>query len=204
VGHVREWLFTPRAKFETFDDLNRWLEKRCDELASRKHPTSPSRAIAEYFQQEQPFLRQIETPFAGYIEHLLKVTSTCLVRVDRNQYSVPAQWAGQVVSVRVTAYNLSIVAAGKTIASHQRSFLRDRLIRNPWHYLTVLEKKPGALRHGAPFQNWDLPNQFRESGQNYWNKTWVTEPLLICCYLLETPDWMRLKLPVSWRWNQEL
>jgi hypothetical protein len=21
----------------------------------------------------------------------------------------------------------------------------------------VLEKKPGALRHGAPFQNWDLP-----------------------------------------------
>ena len=157
VGNVREWLFTPRVKFETLDDLNRWLEKRCQELSNRKHPDFPSRTIAECFQQEQPLLRQITTPFAGYIEHLLKVSRTCLVRVDRNQYSVPAQWSGQVVSVRVAADHLDIVAEGKTIATHQRSFLRDQLICNPWHYLSVLEKKPGAIRHGAPFQDWELP-----------------------------------------------
>lgn len=162
VGNVREWLFTPRAKFATFDDLNRWLEKRCHELSSRKHPVLPSQTIAECFQQELPFLRQITAPFAGYIEHLLKVSSTCLVRIERNQYSVPAQWAGQVVSVRVAAHDLSIVAEGKTIATHQRSFLRDQLICNPWHYLSVLEKKPGALRHGAPFQDWDLPESIRK------------------------------------------
>jgi len=34
---------------------------------------------------------------------------------------------------------------------------RDKFIFNPWHYLPVLERKPGALRHGAPFQDWDLP-----------------------------------------------
>ena len=162
VGNIREWLFTPRAKFDTFDDLNRWLEKRCDELASRKHPTLPSQTIAECFQQEQTLLRQITTPFTGYIEHLLKVTSTCLVSVDRNRYSVPAQWAGQVVSVRVTAHNLCVIAKGETIAAHQRSFLRDQLICNPWHYLPVLERKPGALRHGAPFQDWDLPESIQK------------------------------------------
>jgi len=162
VGNIREWLFTPRAKFETFNDLNSWLEKRCDELSNRKHPTSPSQTIAECFQQEQPLLRQVTTPFAGYIEHLLKVTSTCLVSVDRNRYSVPAQWAGQVVSVRVTAHNLSVVAKGETIAAHQRSFLRDQLICNPWHYLPVLERKPGALRHGAPFQDWGLPESIQK------------------------------------------
>ena len=161
VGNVREWLFTPRAKFATFDDLNGWLEKRCHELSSRKHPVLPSQTIAECFQQELLFLRQITVPFAGYIEHLLKVSSTCLVRIDRNQYSVPAQWAGQVVSVRVTAHDPNIVAEGKTIATHQRSFLRDQLICNPWHYLSILEKKPGALRHGAPFQDWDLPESIR-------------------------------------------
>ena len=32
---------------------------------------------------------------------------------------------------------------------------------DPWHYLPVLEKKPGALRHGAPFQQWDLPAPIR-------------------------------------------
>ena len=131
VGNVREWLFTPRVKFETLDDLNRWLEKRCQELSNRKHPDFPLQTIAECFQQEQPLLRQITPPFAGYIEHLLKVSRTCLVRVDRNQYSVPAQWSGQVVSVRVAADHLDIVAEGKTIATHQRSFLRDQLICDP-------------------------------------------------------------------------
>ena len=33
----------------------------------------------------------------------------------------------------------------------------NQLVCDPWHYLPVLEKKPGALRHGAPFQSWDLP-----------------------------------------------
>lgn len=161
VGNVREWLFTPRVKFETLDDLNRWLEKRCHELSARQHPDFPSQTIAECFQQEQPLLRQITMPFAGYIEHLLKVSRICLVRVDRNQYSVPAQWSGQVVSVRVAADHLDIVAEGKMIATHQRSFLRDQLICNPWHYLSVLEKKPGAIRHGAPFQDWELPEPIR-------------------------------------------
>ena len=32
-----------------------------------------------------------------------------------------------------------------------------RLFTTPWHYLPVLLKKPGALRNGAPFKNWDLP-----------------------------------------------
>lgn len=31
------------------------------------------------------------------------------------------------------------------------------MICDPWHYLPVLDKKPGALRNGAPFVAWDLP-----------------------------------------------
>jgi hypothetical protein len=49
------------------------------------------------------------------------------------------------------------VADGQIIAEHPRCFGRDQLICNPWHYLPILEKKPGALRNGAPFQTWDLP-----------------------------------------------
>ena len=28
---------------------------------------------------------------------------------------------------------------------------------NPWHYVPALERKPGALRNGAPFKDWNLP-----------------------------------------------
>jgi len=157
VGNVREWLFTPRARFASFKDLNAWLEKRCDELSGRPHPADKTRTIADYFRVEQPLLRPITAPFDGYIEHLLRVSSTCLVRFDRNQYSAPAAWVGQVISVKVTAGCLRLVADGCLIAEHERCFGRDQFIFNPWHYLPILERKPGALRHGAPFQEWDLP-----------------------------------------------
>jgi hypothetical protein len=28
---------------------------------------------------------------------------------------------------------------------------------DPWHYVGVLQRKPGALRNGAPFRDWQLP-----------------------------------------------
>ena len=157
VGNIREWLFTPKVRFADFKALNDWLEKRCEELAGRQHPTEKTRTIADCFGDEQALLRPITAQFDGYVEHLLRVSSTCLVRLDRNHYSVPASWVGKVVSVRVNADSLRIVADGGIIAGHARCFGRDRFIFDPWHYLPVLEKKPGALRHGAPFQNWDLP-----------------------------------------------
>ena len=80
------------------------------------------------------------------------------MKVDRNRYSVPARFAGQAVSVRTTVNLVRVVAQGEVIAAHARQFSRDQLICDPWHYLPVLEKKPGALRNGAPFVEWALPN----------------------------------------------
>ena len=30
-------------------------------------------------------------------------------------------------------------------------------VYDPWHYVPVLARKPGALRNGAPFKDWALP-----------------------------------------------
>lgn len=157
VGNVREWLFTPMARFASFAALNDWLALRCRELSQREHPTERSQSIAELFAREQPLLRAFSATFDGYLEQMLRASSTCLVRVDRNRYSVPAEWAGKAVSVRSTATEVLVVAEGAQIAEHARCFGRDQLICDPWHYLSVLEKKPGALRNGAPFVEWDLP-----------------------------------------------
>lgn len=162
VGNVREWLFTPMARFASFADLNDWLATRCQELAQRKHPTDTGQCIAECLAHERAHLRAISATFDGYVEQMLRVSSTCLVRVDRNRYSVPAEWAGKAVSVRCSATGVRIVAAGQVIAEHQRRFGRDQLVCDPWHYLPVLEKKPGALRNGAPFVEWDLPASIKQ------------------------------------------
>jgi transposase len=157
VGNIREWLFTPLARFASFEALNLWLAQRCRELAARKHPTTPERSIADCFAQEQGRLRRITATFDGYVEHMLRASSTCLVVLDRNRYSIPAAFAGRAVSVRSTATEVRIVADGAVIAEHRRRFGRDVLVCDPWHYLPVLELKPGALRNGLPFREWDLP-----------------------------------------------
>ncbi len=136
-------------------ELNAWLATRCKALAQRSHPTQRQRTIAECFAEEQPLLRPITASFDGDVEHMMRVSSTCLVNVDRNRYSVPAGDAGQAVSVRMTAGQVRVVANGEVIAAHPRVFGRDQLVCDPWHYLQVLDKKPGALRDGAPFVTWD-------------------------------------------------
>ena len=157
VGNIREWLFTPMAKFENFEALNAWLTTRCRELAGRSHPEQSSLTIADCFAEEQAMLMPVKAIFDATIEETKRVSHLCLIRIDRNRYSVPAHWANTVVSVRLTADCVRIVAEGQMIAEHVRCFGRDQLICDPWHYLPILEKKPGAIRHGAPFQTWDLP-----------------------------------------------
>jgi hypothetical protein len=162
VGNIREWLFTPLARFASFEALNEWLATRCRELAARKHPITPEQSIAACFITEQLALRRITAAFDGYVEHMLRVSSTCLVVLDRNRYSVPAAFAGRAVSVRSTATKVRVVADGAVIAEHARRFGRDQLICDPWHYLPILERKPGALRNGVPFLDWDLPTSIRQ------------------------------------------
>lgn len=157
VGNIREWLFTPLARFANLAGLNEWLAKRCTELAQRTHPTQTEHRIADCFMEEQSLLRPIIAHFDGYVEQMMRASSTCLVRADRNRYSVPAAFAGRAVSVRLFAEQVQVVSNGDVIACHPRRFGRDQLICDPWHYLPVLEKKPGALRNGAPFVQWELP-----------------------------------------------
>jgi hypothetical protein len=46
---------------------------------------------------------------------------------------------------------------GRIVAEHVRRYGRSETIYHPWHYVPVLARKPGALRHGAPFREWVLP-----------------------------------------------
>ena len=61
-----------------------------------------------------------------------------------------------------------MVMDGTVVGSHRRHLGRDKVIYDPWHYLAVLEKKPGALRDGAPFKQWALPEAMAEKSEESW------------------------------------
>jgi len=56
------------------------------------------------------------------------------------------------VQIKSYAWNIVILHEGKIIGEHPRSFKRHQKVYNPWHYVSALERKPGALRNGAPFK----------------------------------------------------
>lgn len=158
VQDIRNWLFLPRPRFADIVELNAWLADRCQSLSeTRKHPTQKDRTIEEVFWEEKRYLVDAVSIFDGYIEKECRVSSTSLVRYDRNYYSVDCRFAGKTVAVRATANRIQAINAGEKIADHQRQFGRDQTVYNPWHYLEALRRKPGALRNGAPFQDWDIP-----------------------------------------------
>ena len=162
AGPAGMWQLMPA--FPDLDALNAWLEERCKLLwAETAHGTLPG-SIADVWEAEKPALMPLPTMFDGFVEERKRVSPTCLISFDRTRYSVPASFANRPVSLRIYPERLVVVAEGHVICTHER--IIDRSHRQPgrvvydWrHYLAVVQRKPGALRNGAPFV--EMPEPFR-------------------------------------------
>ena len=158
VGIIRGRFFTPRLRFKTYDELNAWLLDQCVAYARRHpHPVFKDRTVWQVFEDERPSLVGYRGPFDGFHAVPASVSKTCLVRFDSNKYSVAARAVGRPVEVHAYADRIVIRQDGEIVAEHARRFGRDQTVYDPWHYVPVLARKPGALRNGAPFKDWALP-----------------------------------------------
>ena len=159
VGDVRGRLFVRSPRGRSYAEINEWLMDRCIEDAKKRpHPTIEGKTVSQVFEEERPFLMAYRGPFDGFHATEVAVSKTCLVRFDNNQYSVAARAVGRPVDVRAYADRIAIRQDGEIVAKHPRSFGRGRFVYDPWHYVPILTRKPGALRNGAPFKGWQLPN----------------------------------------------
>ena len=158
VGVVRERFFTPRLRVASYEELNGLLLDRCIAYARvHRHPEFADRTIWQAFEAERPHLAPISGPFDGFHAIQASVSKTCLVRFDNNKYSVAARAVGRPVEIQAYADRVVIRQDGAVVAEHRRRFGRGETIYDPWHYVPVLARKPGALRNGAPFRDWPLP-----------------------------------------------
>jgi transposase len=158
VGLVRERFFTPRLRFKTYEELNAWLLDQCIAYAkAHRHPEERERTIWQVFEAERPSLVRYAGRFDGFHAVPASVSKTCLVRFDNNKYSVAASAVGRPVEIRAYAARIELRQDGRIVGTHTRCFGRDQTVFDPWHYVPVLARKPGALRNGAPFKDWVLP-----------------------------------------------
>ena len=165
VQDARRRLWQPLPCFPDLAELNAWLEQRCiEQWHEIQHGVMPG-TIADAWADEVASLMPLGRSFDGFVEHPKRVSPTCLVHFERNRYSVPASFANRPVSLRVYPDRIVVAAEGRILCEHERIIERShhlpgRTIYDWRHYLAVIQRKPGALRNGAPFL--EMPDAFRQ------------------------------------------
>ena len=164
IQDARHRLWQLMPCFADRDALNAWLQQHCVELWGQvPHGALPG-TIAEVWASEKPSMMALPPPFDGFVEHTKRVSPTCLIHLERSRYSVPASFANRPVSVRVYPERIVVAAEGLILCEHRRIIERShhlpaRTVYDWRHYLAVIQRKPGALRNGAPFT--ELPEAFK-------------------------------------------
>lgn len=154
------WREAGERRWASLAELNDWLVQACrDAWGEMAHPEWPELTIADVWQDEQARLMPCPSPFDGYVEQPVRVSATALIHYQRNRYSVPCEWVNAVVSLRAYPDRLLVVGPAGECVTLARSFDRDQTIYDWTHYISLIERKPGALRNGAPFKTMPEPLQ---------------------------------------------
>ncbi|WP_430443426.1 IS21 family transposase [Sphingorhabdus contaminans] len=165
VQDARRRLWQPMPSFPDLETLNAWLEVQCIMQWSHIQHGSLFGTVADAHAEEVTSLMPLGRPFDGFVEHTKRVSPTCLITFERNRYSVPASFANRPVSLRIYPDRIVIAAEGRVLCEHGRIIARShhlpgRIVYDWRHYLAVIQRKPGALRNGAPFI--EMPQAFRQ------------------------------------------
>lgn len=154
------WREAGERRWANLAELNAWLQQACiDAWSQMAHPQWPQLTIADVLQDERARLMPCPSPFDGYVEQPARVSATSLITYQRNRYSVPCEWVNAVVSLRAYPDRLLVVGPEGEAVTLERYFDRDQTIYDWMHYISLIERKPGALRNGAPFKTMPEPLQ---------------------------------------------
>lgn len=162
VGFAQRNIIGPQLEVESWEQLRAVLWERCLKYAERV-PYGETQTVSERWRQEQRVLRKLpERPYDCCKTVLVTSNNVACVRFDTCRYSVPVRYVGQQLILRAYWDRVEIFHGLERIASHPRSYERERDILDLDHYLDVLLRKPRALDQAKPFRSTDLPTVYHQ------------------------------------------
>ena len=157
VKTARRRFMVPIPKVHELNVLNERLMARCLERLDALEAGEKAAALLA----DLDALRDLPAvPFEA-CEHVPgQVSSVALVRYRLVDYSAPTVHAHKKVTVKGYVDRVEIALGAEIVARHRRSYVRGDVVYDPLHYLSLLEKKPGALDQAAPLRGWKLDPAF--------------------------------------------
>ena len=160
VGFIRRNFLVPVPRVESIEALNDDLAGQCRRRQAarlRGHGETIGERLAR---DREALLPLPPAPYDACDKRPGRVRSLSLVRYRDNDYSVPVAYGYREVVIRGYVDQVVIGCGAEEIARHRRSYEREDLVFDPLHYLTLIERKIGALDQAAPLVGWDLPEAF--------------------------------------------
>jgi len=160
---LRRQALVPIPSGPTLEAINQALLARLDaRLETGRDVHGP--CIGARFGEERVAFRSVPASFVAEVSTVCTISPRALARLEGATYSVPSQWAGLDLIVRVGPTTVTIVGRDGTCIRHPRKRFGERSI-DYRHYLPELARKPQAVRQvlpdllrdlGAPFPAvWD-------------------------------------------------
>lgn len=144
VGYVKK-NFLNGLDIPDFSALNPAVRGWLDTIANvRVHGETHQRPV-DRFEEEKALLHPLPAgPFDCATVNSVRASSRFRVSYDTNRYSVPAEYAGAILTLKVFADRLCIYHHDKLIARHARCYERHQDLEDPDHPKALL-----AQRHNA-------------------------------------------------------
>ncbi|HCX64843.1 MAG TPA: IS21 family transposase [Eubacteriaceae bacterium] len=162
VGYFRNNLFIPEPIIDDLDKYNEDLLKRCDADNNRQHYKLKPLTQNAIFDKEKDLMHELNPIVFDYAkEGKYRVYKNGHIKVDSNEYSVSPSHVGEYVLVKFYANELIVYNHQyHEITRHQRSFDKGRKITHWVDFLTLVAKRPRAIKY-VEFYNL-LPKEWKE------------------------------------------
>jgi len=177
VGYIRRTVFSERTTFTSLDEANQYLEKQLAEINARsvyRRKVTP----CEGLENERDTLGHLPTlEFSNYTTRTAHISNYSLVSFESNYYSVPDEFRGEYLTLKIYPDHLEMLNEDKVVASHLRYFVKGEYFFDISHYLKTFRRKPGALPQAKAFHQLHKDIQ-RIYQQYYLNKPKEFLPIL--------------------------
>lgn len=163
VKYSRHEIFSPVPNVEG----RTGLQAHCDAWMTRELSRvmrARERTIGETWLDEVPMLIGLPSArFDASLPRTAKVTPRSWISVGTVFYSVPVEWVGRDVQVKIDAERVVILGPQGGRVVHARSYVMHAAVLDVDHYLPLLRRKHRGIDHALPLRQFmdRVPGEWR-------------------------------------------
>ena len=162
VAIIRRIAFTPMPCVKNFAELQQHVDACCVEYLETHKIRYRSASIKTMFSEERQCLNPLPiTPLDTAKSISALVCHDLTVLWEGTRYSVPLDYVGEKVTLKVSPFTISIWHKGQEIYTHTKAPIKGDHQYVTDHYLELLSRKPRALMNAAPLKKGVMPKELK-------------------------------------------